>query len=113
MIDALRDRVGSLVGPRHRSPRLRSGDRDDGSAGDRDGRGRDDSRSRPLIELEDVTVRLGDVTALDGVSGTVERGRFVGLVGPNGAGKTTLLRTIAATIAPRSGTVRVASRTKV
>lgn len=64
--------------------------------------------SEPMIDVEEVSVRLGDVTALDEVSAAVERGRFVGLVGPNGAGKTTLLRTITAALAPRSGTVRVA-----
>lgn len=63
--------------------------------------------SLPMIDIEDVSVQLGEVTALDEVSAAVERGRFVGLVGPNGAGKTTLLRTITAALTPRSGTVRV------
>ncbi|MFB6218239.1 MAG: heme ABC transporter ATP-binding protein [Halobacteriaceae archaeon] len=61
----------------------------------------------PAIELSGVTVDLGDQRALDGVSATVEAGRFVGLVGPNGAGKTTLLRTVTGALAPDAGTVRV------
>ncbi|HMN74760.1 MAG TPA: ATP-binding cassette domain-containing protein [Burkholderiaceae bacterium] len=47
-----------------------------------------------LIALDDVSVRFGDVRALDGVTMNVERGDFIALLGPNGSGKTTLLRTL-------------------
>ncbi|MER5672606.1 ABC transporter ATP-binding protein [Pseudonocardia alni] len=40
---------------------------------------------------EDLTVRYGGLTALHGVSITVEPGEFAGLIGPNGAGKTTFI----------------------
>ncbi|QLC35275.1 heme ABC transporter ATP-binding protein (plasmid) [Halarchaeum sp. CBA1220] len=60
------------------------------------------------IDVEDLRVDRGDLTVIDGVDATVERGRFVGLIGPNGAGKTTLLRTLAGTLAPTAGRVRVA-----
>jgi len=59
------------------------------------------------IELDDVSVSLGEVDALRDVSLSVDAGEFLGLVGPNGAGKTTLLRTINGVITPDSGAVRL------
>ncbi len=44
----------------------------------------------PLLQVIDVTVRFGGITALDKVSFTMTSGTVVGLIGPNGAGKTTL-----------------------
>jgi ABC-type branched-subunit amino acid transport system ATPase component len=43
-----------------------------------------------LLEVRDVTVSFGGLTALKQVSLTIEAGEIVGLIGPNGAGKTTL-----------------------
>jgi iron complex transport system ATP-binding protein len=61
----------------------------------------------PAIEVRDLGVAYGGTEVLSGVSLTVERGRFVGLVGPNGAGKTTLLRCLNGALDPDAGTVRV------
>ena len=47
-----------------------------------------------MIELRDVSVRLGATDALNGVSVAVERGTWVALIGPNGAGKTTAIRAL-------------------
>jgi branched-chain amino acid transport system ATP-binding protein len=51
-----------------------------------------------LLELRDVEARYGEVTALHGVSLTVDDGDFVAILGANGAGKTTTLRAISGTV---------------
>ncbi|MDG5775600.1 ABC transporter ATP-binding protein [Haloarculaceae archaeon H-GB2-1] len=61
-----------------------------------------------MLELRNVTKRYGDVTALDGVSLSVEAGETLGLVGTNGAGKTSLFRLLVGHELPDSGTVSVA-----
>ena len=48
-----------------------------------------------MLKLENVTVRYGEKTAVDGVSLDVQEGQWLMLVGPNGAGKSTLVEAIA------------------
>jgi iron complex transport system ATP-binding protein len=48
-----------------------------------------------LIEVRGLVVRYAESTALRGVSYSVERGRWLGLIGANGAGKTSLLKALA------------------
>ena len=55
-----------------------------------------------LIDLHDITLCYGRVTALDGVSLRVAPGR-VGLLGPNGAGKSSLLKLVMGLIPPSAG----------
>ncbi|GAB3281687.1 metal ABC transporter ATP-binding protein [Microbacterium lacusdiani] len=57
------------------------------------------------IEVRDVTVRYGDVLALDDVSLSVPAGRVTGLVGMNGSGKSTLFKTITGQLRPERGSV--------
>jgi branched-chain amino acid transport system ATP-binding protein len=58
-----------------------------------------------LLEVQDVTVRFGGVTAVDGASLSVRSGAVTGLIGPNGAGKTTLFNVISGLQAPQEGDV--------
>jgi branched-chain amino acid transport system ATP-binding protein len=58
-----------------------------------------------LLELVDVEVAYGAVTALRGVRLAVGSGEIVTLLGANGAGKTTTLRTISGLLRPRAGQV--------
>jgi branched-chain amino acid transport system ATP-binding protein len=55
------------------------------------------------LEIRDVIVRFGGLTALDGVSLTARRGQVTGIIGPNGAGKTTLLNAICGFVRPQAG----------
>ena len=58
-----------------------------------------------LLELRDVTVRYGGVTALKGISMVVDKGETVALIGSNGAGKSSALRAISGLTAPSSGEI--------
>lgn len=51
--------------------------------------------SDPILSITDVTVRYGNLTAVDDVSMSVAADGITGLIGPNGAGKSTLLNAIA------------------
>jgi branched-chain amino acid transport system ATP-binding protein len=62
-----------------------------------------------LLELEDVTARYGPITALHGVSLTVDEGEIVALLGANGAGKTTTLRAVSGMVR-RTGSIVVGGR---
>ncbi len=59
-----------------------------------------------LLEVQDVTVRFGGLTALDNVSADITDGEVVGIIGPNGAGKTTLFNVICGFNRPDTGTLR-------
>ena len=61
----------------------------------------------PLLELEDVEARYGQVRALHGVSLRVDEGEIVAVLGGNGAGKTTTLRAISGLVS-KSGETRFA-----
>ncbi len=63
-----------------------------------------------ILEVRDLVVRFGGVTALDGVSLEVAEGEIAGIIGPNGAGKTTLLNVVSRFVAPAQGAVYFAGR---
>lgn len=61
----------------------------------------------PVIEVDDLTVRYGSFTAVDGVSLSADAGEVVALLGPNGAGKTSTVETLEGYRRPSAGRVRV------
>jgi branched-chain amino acid transport system ATP-binding protein len=58
-----------------------------------------------LLDVREVTVRFGGVTALDALSFDIEAGQICGLIGPNGAGKTTMFNVVSRIYQPTSGRV--------
>lgn len=63
------------------------------------------STSETILELAQVSIAYGAVTAVSGASFRVERGEFVTLLGPSGSGKTSLLRAIAGFAQPATGRI--------
>jgi daunorubicin resistance ABC transporter ATP-binding subunit len=59
------------------------------------------------VEVDRLTKRFGDFTAVDEISFAVPAGSVVALLGPNGAGKTTTVRMLATLLEPTSGTATV------
>ena len=63
-----------------------------------------------ILECKGLSKRFGAVTALDGISFTIEPGRIVGLLGPNGSGKTTLIKLANGLLTPTSGEIWINGR---
>ncbi len=68
--------------------------------------------SGPVIEVDDVRVRMRGQTVLEDVSLTVHQDDVYAIIGPNGGGKTTLLRVILGLLAPAAGEVRILGSTE-
>lgn len=60
-----------------------------------------------IVEVQDLTRKFGDFTAVDSVSFAVEKGEIFGFLGPNGAGKTTTINMLCTLLRPTSGRARV------
>ena len=58
------------------------------------------------VELDTLTKTWGDVTAVNGISLTIEDGEFVAILGPSGCGKSTTLFMLAGVYLPTSGEIR-------
>jgi branched-chain amino acid transport system ATP-binding protein len=58
-----------------------------------------------LLQLENLTMRFGGLTAVSEVSLNVEKGRIFSLIGPNGAGKTTIFNIVSSVFKPTEGRV--------
>jgi branched-chain amino acid transport system ATP-binding protein len=62
------------------------------------------------IRLDGVTVTIGAIRAIEGVSVEVPKGEMIGIIGGNGSGKTSLLNVISGYYRPSAGQVRLAGR---
>ncbi len=60
-----------------------------------------------FLEVDNLVMRFGGLTAVDGLSFVVDHGAIHGLIGPNGAGKTTTFNMISGFYRPTSGQVRL------
>src|SRR5215468_767814 len=68
------------------------------------------SRQELMLEITDLVVNYGVITALQGISLQVKQGDIVTLIGANGAGKTTTLKVISGLLQARSGDIRYDGR---
>ncbi|MGD1885734.1 MAG: ABC-F family ATP-binding cassette domain-containing protein [Cohaesibacteraceae bacterium] len=66
-----------------------------------------------MLEISDLTYRLGDRLLFDDASVVIQRGAKVGFVGRNGAGKTTLFKLIRGDISPESGDIRLPTKARL
>ncbi|WP_018155758.1 ABC transporter ATP-binding protein [Demetria terragena] len=64
-----------------------------------------------LVEIRDLTVEFGGLTALDSVTFDIRRGEILGLIGPNGAGKTTCFNAMTGVYKPTRGNVTLEGET--
>jgi ABC-2 type transport system ATP-binding protein len=66
-----------------------------------------ENRYLPLLDVQGLTKKFGDFTAVDHVTFTVQPGEVLGYLGPNGSGKTTTIRMLCGLIKPTEGTASI------
>src|SRR4030042_909569 len=64
--------------------------------------------SMPIIKVENLVKRFGNITAVNNISFEVEEGTIFGFLGPNGAGKTTTINILCTLLSPTSGKAFIA-----
>jgi branched-chain amino acid transport system ATP-binding protein len=64
-----------------------------------------ETSTTPLLEVKNLTIRFGGLTAVDDASFVVRRGELLGVIGPNGAGKTTTFNAIVGVVRPTEGQI--------
>ena len=62
--------------------------------------------SGPVLEVKDVVLRFGGLSAIDNLSFNIGHGQIMGLIGPNGAGKTSAFNVISGFYKPTSGSIK-------
>jgi len=68
------------------------------------------TQSGPLLEVRDITLRFGGVTALNGVTFDVQHDELFAVIGPNGAGKTSIFNCLSGVYRPQEGHIRLEGR---
>ncbi len=63
--------------------------------------------AEPIIQLQNISKKYGDFTAVDDLSLTIEKGEIFGLLGPNGSGKSTTILMMLGLTEPSAGEVKV------
>jgi ABC-2 type transport system ATP-binding protein len=66
------------------------------------------SEHETVVVIQELTKKYGDLTALNSLSLTLNRGQILGLIGPNGAGKTTAIKILVGLARPTSGSASIA-----
>src|SRR5689334_15044826 len=64
----------------------------------------------PLLDVQNLTIRFGGLTAVSNVDLQIEQGQIYSVIGPNGAGKTTVFNAITGIYEPTSGTILFAGQ---
>lgn len=59
----------------------------------------------PLLDIQNISIQFGGLTAVDGFSMSMNENEIYGLIGPNGAGKTTVFNMLTGVYTPTSGTM--------
>jgi ATPase components of ABC transporters with duplicated ATPase domains len=72
-----------------------------------------DRQTKRLVELNDVSIQLGEKKIVEHLNFLVANGTSIGLVGPNGSGKTTILRLLTGELAPSAGTINKAGSLRI
>ncbi len=72
-----------------------------------------DRQTKRLVELNDVSIQLGEKKIVEHLNFLIANGTRIGLVGPNGSGKTTILRLLTGELAPTAGTINKAASLRI
>ena len=63
-----------------------------------------------FLDLENLTMQFGGLTAVNNISISVKKGEIHGLIGPNGSGKTTIINMLSGYYKPTAGKIRFEGR---
>jgi ATP-binding cassette subfamily F protein uup len=72
-----------------------------------------DRQTKRLVELNDVSIELGEKKIVEHLNFLIANGTRIGLVGPNGSGKTTILRLLTGELTPSTGTINKAASLRI